>query len=164
MAIWEEMRAAARKDAEEVLEEYWNGVIPVDPIAIAEAMGISSYRMQLGDNVSGMLRKRPQEPAEIFVDLDDGPLRSRFTIAHELGHFMDRIWGNDAADEELIDRRDGTSNPTEFRANEFAGSLLMPEKPFVAMVREGVSDFKIARAFQVSQAAVRVRKETLGCQ
>jgi Zn-dependent peptidase ImmA (M78 family) len=157
-----EARAKARSEAALTLEEYWDETLPVDPIAIAKGMGISCFQAQLGTNVSGMIQKEPNQPAEILVDVDDGPLRSRFTIAHELGHFVHHMWGHDEVAARFVDRRDGKSDIHEFHANEFAGSLLMPERAFRHFATQGWSDWEIAKKFHVSTAAVRVRKQTLG--
>lgn len=159
---YNEARKKARRDAAEILEEFSTGAIPVDPIAIANAMGVACYKTQLGSNVSGMIRKTAYGEPEIFVDIDDGPRRSRFTIAHELGHFAERMWRNDDAVGEFVDRRDGTSNVHEFYANEFAGSLLMPEASMRSLADLGFRESEIAQMMMVSEAAVRVRKQTLG--
>ena len=156
---WDTRRAWARREAAEVLENYWDGTVPVDPIAIARRMGVESYYGDLGGNVSGKLEMRDGK-ATIFVD-DDYPRRARFTVAHELGHYVDHRHDLDA-DVTRTDLRDGTSNPEEFGVNEFAGALLMPEDEFRRDVQTGWGDRALAHLYQVSPAAVRVRKQTLG--
>ncbi|MDP5226623.1 MULTISPECIES: ImmA/IrrE family metallo-endopeptidase [Arthrobacter] len=162
MNTYSEARTRARRDAAEVLEEFGDRRLPVDPVAIARAMGIQCYSAQLGSNVSGMIQRDSSGQASIYVDIDDGPRRSRFTIAHELGHYADHMWRDGDGAVEFVDRRDGTSNVNEFYANEFAGSLLMPESSFAAAIDFGMSDSQLADHFQVSTPAVRVRKQTLG--
>lgn len=155
-------RKKARLDAAEILEEFSTMQIPVDPVAIANRMGVECYRTQLGSNVSGLIQRDSNGEAKIYVDIDDGPRRSRFTIAHELGHFADHMWRGGDGQNEFIDRRDGTTNINEFYANEFAASLLMPEPKFRALVDSGMSSREIADVLVVSEVAVKVRKQTLG--
>lgn len=158
---WAERRAWARREASDVLAHYWHGVIPVDPIAVAKNMGVKCLYGDLGSNVSGKLERRGGS-ATIFVDDEEHLHRARFTVAHELGHYVDHR--NDPVTDDVIfeDRRDGTSNPIEFGANEFAGALLMPESEFRLDVKSGFTDGELAGFYQVSPAAVRVRKQALG--
>lgn len=129
----------------------------VDPIAMVRRMGVESFYGDLGKNVSGKL-EMDGDGARIYVD-DEYPRRARFTIAHELGHFVDNR--GKPGKVEHVDYLDGTSNLEEFGANEFAGALLMPEDQFRADAAKGWSNGTIARLYSVSQAAVKVRKQTL---
>ncbi|HSI84357.1 MAG TPA: ImmA/IrrE family metallo-endopeptidase [Candidatus Methylacidiphilales bacterium] len=84
--------------------------------------------------------------------------RSRFTIAHELGHYvihsrMGRI--------PVCVPRDGTGQ-VEAEANWFAAGFLMPEDEFRQKHSEGWGNAMLAIHFDVSQAAVEVRKQSLG--
>lgn len=155
---WRDRQRWGRKNASEILNKYWDGYLPVDPVAIAEQMGLPIYQQDLGGNISGKLEMTNGE-AMIFVDDEEQARRARFTIAHELGHYMDH---EHEPDVERIDRRDGTSNPEEFGCNEFAGALLMPERQFRDDVAAGLTDRQLAWEYQVNPAAVKVRKETLG--
>ena len=81
----------ARKAATEVADDYWQpGRFPVDVEAIARGMGLRIEYTYLRDGVSGMVRARPDQIPTIYVDRDENPSRQRFTIAHELGHFVER--------------------------------------------------------------------------
>jgi Zn-dependent peptidase ImmA (M78 family) len=137
---------SAEEDARELLKTAWapgNGdnkvPLPVDPFAIAQALGIKAYSANLAEGVSGMLVKRAGEDAEIYVHAADSPNRQRFTCAHELGHYVKRVAAGDTA-WEYVERRDlltaqGT-DPDEIYANQFAAALLMPREAVKARYSE----------------------------
>lgn len=90
----------------------------------------------------------------------DGPLRHRFTIAHELGHyFLHSQQGNIP----LKAGRDGTNRRVEWEANWFAAAFLMPEAAFrAAAAKYGPDPLRLAGQFLVSVEAAKVRWQTLG--
>ncbi len=164
---WDEKRDWARREAEDILTNFWDGTLPVDPIQIAKAQNIALYKAQIPGAVSGFIRKPKlhksgNKSAEIVIDKDEIPVRARFTIAHELGHYRSHVQANGEKPIDHIDYRiHGETSPEEYGANEFAGALLMPEARFREAVKSGLSTAEIARKFEVSKAAVRVRREVL---
>ena len=90
----------------------------------------------------------------------DGPLRHRFTIAHELGHyFLHSRQGKD----QIVAGRDGTDRRVEWEANWFAAAFLMPEAEFrAAALAYGRDPLRLAGQFLVSVEAATVRLQTLG--
>lgn len=82
-----EVRAMARADAARVLSSYWDGVFPVNPVALARAAGASVFVAELGEDTYGML-VGDAAGQNIYVDRDQPPSRRRFTVAHELGHLV----------------------------------------------------------------------------
>lgn len=83
--------------------------------------------------------------------------RTRFTIAHELGHYM---LHSRFGQQPLRVSREG-SNRAEWEANWFAAGFLMPEAEFLEKVREGWTDGELALHFDVSEAAAAIRRKTL---
>lgn len=158
-----EIRAAARADATEVLGKFWGtpAPIPVDPVSIARAMGLSVFSAELGEDVWGMLSS-DIGGSNIYLDRDQPQTRYRFSCAHELGHFVDR-GAELTPGQAFIDRRsdEGIGRADEVYANEFAGSLLMPDATFRRLAAD-YHDFDLARLFQVSVDAVRYRRRLLG--
>lgn len=62
--------------------------VPVNPVAVAQALGLSVFDADFGgEAVSGMLRKT-RDRHEILVNSCHSPTRKRFIIAHELGHYV----------------------------------------------------------------------------
>lgn len=162
---------SARQAALDILESHWaqdNGRVnfPVDPVAIAQRMGVRVLRARLDDEVSGLLVKEPRdEAASIYLNADDSERRQRFTCAHELGHLSrrgrtegERIGYVDSRD---LESRTGT-NPEEVWANRFAAELLMPAAAVRALWAKGESASRLARVFGVSAAAIEIRLESLG--
>jgi Zn-dependent peptidase ImmA (M78 family) len=158
-----EIRSRARQDAENVLAAYWApGALPVDPVSVARALGLSVFSAQLEDDVFGML-VGGAEGADIYLDKDQPRARFRFSCAHEIGHYVLRS-EEIAKGCAFIDRRSDVARgtPDEIYANEFAGSLLMPHAALRSAVNEREDDFDLMRRFDVSLDALRYRRQILG--
>jgi hypothetical protein len=85
--------------------------------------------------------------------------RRRFTIAHELGHYILHSRLGKVAPLKIT--RDGTGR-VEWEANWFAAGFLMPETEFRARQAAGMNDAEIAHEFGVSKSAVEIRRTVLG--
>lgn len=154
-------------DSHKVLEQLWSlgsesVPIPVDPIFIATALGITVLVANLEPGVDGMLVKVPGEPSPtIYLNASTGVKRQRFTCAHELGHWMKRSQGDDWA---FVDKRNQLSglgtDPSERYANRFAAALLMPEAE-VARLSDFTSLETLAAHFNVSAQAMGLRVANL---
>jgi Zn-dependent peptidase ImmA (M78 family) len=105
--------ADATREASKLLDQVWAspfGVdIPVDPIHIAQTLGVEVYTADLDSAVAGLLVKRQGRDAEIYLNSEDSKNRQRFTAAHELGHYVRRSTGSDDA-WDYVDRRDALSS------------------------------------------------------
>lgn len=86
-----------------------------------------------------------------------GSGRSRFTMAHELGHY---VLHSKLGKIPLQVRRDG-SGRTEWEANWFAAGFLMPEEEIRTKIAEGWGNAELAEHFGVSEAAIEVRRKAL---
>jgi Zn-dependent peptidase ImmA (M78 family) len=137
------------------------------------SLGLTVERALLGDEVSGLLVIQDGSGV-IGVSVSQAPTRQRFTIAHEIGHwvlhrekmpvFIDKHFlqpyfaaFRNAASATGTDR-------LEREANSFAAALLMP----VPAIRSAVSQFDadvsddeaveaLAERFQVSRQAMAFR-------
>ena len=115
-----------------------------------------------GKNIRGVIFKKSQEFANPMIAIQKklSPGAKTFTLAHELGHYLLNHPGNENY---LVDRvdYDGSVNAQiEAKAQYFAATLLMPEDKFNWLA--GVlDDYKLAKRFGVTVAAVRIRKEWL---
>lgn len=95
--------------------------------------------------------------------------RRRFTLAHELGHLIERstISGDQQFDfvdlrpDPLFTAQNSTYNLHEFYADEFAGSLLMPATKVEELRSEGWSVARMAAFFDVTPSAMSKRIERL---
>lgn len=107
--------------------------VPVDEIA--RRLDISEVRKEPLDGVEGMLlTDRVRSVGSILVNTARGDRRARFSIAHELGHFlMERhvLSGEEGfrcSRQDMREVRDDTRHhKQEAEANRFAISLLAPE-------------------------------------
>ena len=162
-----QIRPEARKAAQAVLDSRWNKRLPVDPIVLARDLGAEVYTAQLGEDVYGMITGTPAEAA-IYLDVDQSPVKMRFTCAHELGHYVERSDREVASEKEFadIDKRSDRDHgkPIEVFANEFAGALLMPESEIRRLHAQGVGNVELGKIFNVSMDAVKMRKFHLGLQ
>jgi Zn-dependent peptidase ImmA (M78 family) len=155
----------AEKDALELLEEAWDGELPVDPVRIAKKLGLEVLDAPLKQDASGALVKREKETdPTIFLNAKDSRTRKRFTCAHELGHYILRS-KEPTPQYEYVDYRDQTSSTgtieEERYANSFAASLLMPEVAVRALREEGLSQLRLAKKFGVSPEAMAIRLDNL---
>jgi Zn-dependent peptidase ImmA (M78 family) len=155
-----QIRDLPRKLAKEVLAKYWDRKIPVDPKALAEKLKAKV----VGDNlneVSGQFTLSPSGPI-IRYNAMEPLVRQRFSIAHELGHYV--LAHGDAFRDTARNFTSGQFDRKEVDANRFAAEILMPEEAVNQLIRsDGISDLsKLAREFHVSEAAMKYRLKNLG--
>jgi Zn-dependent peptidase ImmA (M78 family) len=121
--------------------------VPVD--RIAESLGIDVNFAPASDGLSGALI-RNEEGFVIGVNSDHHQNRQRFTIAHELGHFLFHEGIKLHVDDDFrVNFRDHRSSSAvdveEIEANRFAAAMLMP---VVFLMRDaGKARIKIDKAF-----------------
>ncbi len=155
------------RTAAHVLHAHWDGNLPVDPRAIATAMGVEVLALPPSDPENG----QPSESghysfrngrALITYNASDAPVRQRFTIAHEIGH---HVHGDIDAPRDTTEQFSTRSrDPREAAANRFATALLMPAALVKHMVLElHVYDLRrLAKTFEVSTAAMEFRLKAVG--
>lgn len=106
-----------------------------DLIGIVERdFGIDVALEPLGDGPAGVLVQHHDEIALIVLNSDHEVARRRFTLAHELGH-----WLLGDAQPLVIDDDLGGNEETEKRADAFAVELLMPEDGVRRVMRSATS-------------------------
>ena len=155
----------AKTSASELLQSTWGDRgFPVDPVWIAGQLGLDVKEAVLPPNVSGALIKDQDQDPVIVLSKSDSKSRKRFTCAHELGHYADRL-NKDEAQYEYIDLRGDQSgtgmDPDEIFANQFAAALLMPEDEVRRLARANMPAFLMAQHFGVSDDAIRFRLKNL---
>lgn len=169
----------AQRRAEEIVLHFGDSAVPVDVESIAERLGLPVLYEDLGSpEVSGVLVSS-DEGACIFIQRTDHPNRRRFSIAHEIGHYVLKHQFEEGEHVHVdrghyISRRDERSaagvDPKEMEANAFAAALLMPEefvRERVAVVTRGqaILDYHVrhlANLFEVSEQAMTIRLTRLG--
>lgn len=88
--------------------------------------------------------------------------RQRFTIAHELGHYIYHK-ENNSRFEDTTFFRGANRDPIEYKANDFAAKILMPEDIVRKKISDGINELiTLSKMFKVSIAAMKFRLEELG--
>jgi predicted transcriptional regulator len=105
---------------------------------------------------TGSIHVRGPGEFTIFLPPYTSRLRDRFTIAHELGHY---VLHSRFGKQQIRVMREGGGR-TEWEANWFAAAFLMPAAEF-RKVAPNKTDAEIALHFDVSLSAVEVRKRTV---
>lgn len=167
----------ARTAAERIISRLGINTAPVDVCKIASDLGLAVVTENLGSDVSALL-VTDGKSSVIGVHGQHAPTRQRFSIAHEIGHFVLRhqfqpgehvhVDSGRYVSERGLKASAGV-DPKEIEANQFAASLLMPAK----LVRAHVSRFgkgplledelkELAHEFVVSEQAMTIRLTTLG--
>lgn len=151
------------RTARNLLSKYWKGGLPIDPrkIAALEGLRVQPCAAFSAKGISGELVP-DGDSAVIMFNPADSVKRQRFTIAHELGHYL---LGHGHA------FRDPSSHfsmsyydPREVDANQFAAEVLMPEVAVNVLVKQRkITDVsELARIFDVSVNAMSYRLKKLG--
>ncbi len=174
------MKQLTRKQIEQqvldLLVEHDIDSVPVPIEAIARAQGLPIVETKMEADVSGALI-RSGNLQGIAINSSQAPNRKRFTVAHELAHFLLNHVDKDHIDWQFtVIRRDGRSSEAEddqeIAANFFAASLLMPKhllrqdverhKRFDGEIQLDDSDvLLLAKKYKVSEAAMRYRLQNL---
>lgn len=149
------------------LIELFSKTAPVKVEELSCALGIPVHRSFLPKEVSGMIERAADERYRISINANDPLTRQRFTIAHELGHYMlHRYLLGDGIDEDRAYRSiaDGKYKNTkigaaeETEANKFAAGLLMPGDLIKQYRDKGeCSPEQLASHFGVSVHAMSIR-------
>jgi len=167
-------RTEPAKEAQRILEQSGNTGLPINVVKIIKSFGIELVFTPLPDEVSGILYPEDDNTNRIIVNSDHHENRQRFTMAHELGHYI--LHKNNKGIH--IDRQTFSRNansrtgldPIEIEANRFAAELLMPRN-LIEEKMEGHEDvldlqddivWNLANMFKVSTAAMSIRLQSQG--
>lgn len=142
----------------------YQATLPVNVIKIAHELGIRVYDVPLGKDVSGKLTRDAKNGGTsgfaIYMNYDHSPNRKRFTLAHEIAHFIlhrDLIVSG-ITDDSMY--RSSLTNVYEVQANRMAADILMPA-PLIRQHREGKSVAAMAMLFEVSDTAMEIRLNSI---
>lgn len=134
---------------------------PISPTDVARQLAIPVFDWSFGDEISGIFVNFGGRTA-IGVNEDHPPVRQRFTVAHELGHFV--YADHDAIVFDYLGRERGFSfempenADSERTANQFAADLLMPaDWVREDVARHGPDLTLLRRKYAVSEQAMWFR-------
>jgi Zn-dependent peptidase ImmA (M78 family) len=154
----------------ELLEQY--GGPPVNIEAVIRGLGIElDKKAALDASISGQIERVAEQKYKVSVNATDNYMRQRFTMAHELGHYLlhqDLIGDGLKDDRAYRSTTIGTYSTAlvgpaeEAAANRVAARVLMPAEKVASEARDFPSVDALAKRFQVSKKAMEIRLQTLG--
>lgn len=168
-------RARAKNAVIRLLREQASGEQPpIDVDEVARLLGIevvSRPSLEVGGREASGILLRTGGRTICVLNANDHYNRRRFTLAHEIGHYVlhppresyiDRTYARNERSSEGVDRH-------EIEANAFAAELLMPEQLIKAHAPQRLNVIEhddeireLARLFKVSPQAMTLRLANLG--
>lgn len=153
---------------------------PINVNFIRESKGLSLQEIDFEDDISGVFMSNGQS-ASIGINKHNSSRRQRFTIAHELGHYIlghrrEQVFVDTPAKYYTILFRDKDSSSGEFfqerEANAFAAALLMPRDMILHELHKIYDNQnhldeefdligKLSQVFDVSKSAMTFRLTNL---
>lgn len=139
---------------------------PVKLGPLAKALGLVVKISTLPQGKSGQISPSQEAPSGYMIKINrhESKERQRFTLAHEIAHFLlhkDKI--GSGIFENILYRADGISNEEEVEANRLAAEILMPRDLIRSQLGNRVGNVdeetaeRMAEAFQVSVPAMKIR-------
>lgn len=154
-------------DGQKVLSALYNdsGLVHITELATAYGFKVLTQKMDPPELsgyilISDKIRDTFKTDKIIVVNADDSYGHKRFTVAHELAHYLFDYKSGEYA--ETYKTNDSESEQ-EKKANRFAAEILMPKDEFIKCMEENkqldndTRIFEIAKRFGVSETAVKRR-------
>lgn len=136
--------------------------VPVDVVGALSLLGLQVVYEQMADEMSGYLENRGGYWV-VGVNALHAGVRQRFTIAHEIAHYVLHRKQQGTFRDVIFMRRSSNANGMEREADAFAAQLLMPEGQLVQDIRSGmVNVMTLAARYNVSALAMKYRLQNLG--
>lgn len=138
-------------------------IAPVQVVPIATQLGLKVYTVNnWDDEISGMIVRDEKRGGKsgfaIYVNGKHPEVRRRFTMAHEVAHFVlhRSLIGDGIQDDALY--RSKLSSAIEAEANRYAADILMPWSLLNQEMANGNNSVaELARAFNVSKSSMSIR-------
>lgn len=133
---------------------------PINVVSLANMLGVRVYDAAWPEHISGKIQKDKDKGGTsgfaIFVNKDHPETRKRFTIAHELAHYIlhEPHIGDGLFDDAMY--RSGLPESKEYQANRMAADILMPWAHLRPLIGK-LSLSELAKKFNVSQEAMNIR-------
>jgi Zn-dependent peptidase ImmA (M78 family) len=164
MGMRSKVKKAAEKDALRVLKRSFRDNIAVEPVGIAERLGVQVREAKFDENILGALFLKPGVDPKIVLNRRHSFFRRRVTCALEIGHYVHM---SATVDEyKRADLYDGCEEiggkSNDEYAHEFARSLLIPEEDIKIFADLWMDDLEMAVRFRVPREEMRIRLKNLG--
>lgn len=136
---------------------------PINVVKLAKTLGVEVYKITSGwdKRISGLIEKNDEDGGAsgyaIYSNGEHSIGRRRFTIAHELAHYVlhRNLIGDGIVEDALY--RSGLASVLETEANKFAAEILIPNRLLRKAVERERSITKLAEMFKVSSEAMTIR-------
>ncbi|EEO34012.2 hypothetical protein MBAG_02964 [Coprobacillus sp. D7] len=162
--------------AAEIREMFELKETPTQIANILNKVGFKIFSLDMDDNLSGRIgiakefEKMLGSRKILQINSKDNRGHQRFTMAHELGHYIFDYNGHEEYANAYSLAEDDVNSPGEMRVNRFAAALLMPKNIFIdkyiARKTLGLDEVSICKSlaeeFEVSETAVSKRIVELG--
>ncbi|MEV8149974.1 ImmA/IrrE family metallo-endopeptidase [Arthrobacter sp. NPDC080073] len=166
VCIWNTEKTATEALREFVVDEEQRFRPPIDPSCIAHDLGVEVRYISAENSLSGFVAKEQEDvPAIIYVNDSHSAVRQRFTIAHELGHYIQETARGKKTFQTLKRLKGHSDQGTDEKerwANGFAAALLMPAGATKRLYASGETVREMAERFGVSTLAMEYRLANLG--
>lgn len=157
------MTSNNREKAQNVLKLAGIAAAPVDINKVALALNIKVVPYDFPDKRRGMVYL--DEKVKVIGINKNNPLNlQRFTVAHELGHYIN---GHAHFNEVYMENEKYKYADSHFQqereADMFAAEILMPKEFLISDLDEiGLDIKKLTEKYQVSEQAMHIRLSSLG--
>ncbi len=132
---------------------------------IANELGLKVNRLSLGKAMAGQITRDPVRGGKsgfvVYINSDDAQKRQRFTLAHEIAHY---ILHRDLIESGIVDDtmyRSELSSYHETQANQLAADILMPRRLVRAALKTTADPRQLAEMFDVSEQAMKIRLSSM---
>jgi Zn-dependent peptidase ImmA (M78 family) len=145
--------------------------LQIDPLC--KKLNLKCFSALFDDNnISGAIIKDDNgDTYSIYANREHQPARQRFTLAHEIGHYISYL-NNSYSAQELKDEggledravsyeKDIIFSDAETEASLIASELLMPEGKVEELMRNALTPEEMADLFYVSASSMTVRLQAL---
>lgn len=147
----------AREKAHNILSMYKITEPPVDVKKIANSLGFRVISFDFPETISAVIKIEGTKKV-IAHNKNKSEVRQRFSIAHELGHYLSGHDNFSHERETFVDRDKKYLDPhhrDEEEADEFAAELLMPEFMLKkAVLEDKLNAIFLAKKYNVSEPAM----------
>lgn len=159
--------------AEEVLNENHFFKPGFDVKKLSKKLNVDVIAKKLDNDVSGLFVRIDNKPIISYNISETNKSRQRFTIAHELGHYLLHSNGKPLfidKTQKVMFRNSASSSGEQLQereANHFAAALLMPKKLIQTEINTAPDNLDspikyLAKKFKVSEQAMTFRLANLG--
>lgn len=150
----------AREKASNILSMYRITETPVDVNKIATQLGFTVIEFDFPETMSAVIQIEGTKKI-IAVNKNMPAVRQRFSVAHELGHYLSGHENFSHEKQTFVDRDKKYLDPQhrqEEEADEFAAELLMPEAILKTDVLVSKLDaVALAKKYDVSEQAMWIQ-------